>query len=59
MSPRTAKMAETSLKNNALAILYRQGEVSVDEIDDFVDAWHEGGTGLPSEELVKIVRRLM
>jgi len=52
-------MAETSLKNNALAILYRQGEVSVDEIDDFVDAWHEGGTGLPSEELVKIVRRLM
>jgi len=39
-------MAQTAFKDNTFANLYLQGDVSLDEVDDFVDAWHQGGTGL-------------
>jgi len=45
-------MAQTALKGKTFASLYHQGEVSLDQIDDFVDAWHEGGTALPLSEFL-------
>jgi len=52
----TEKMAQTAFKDKMLADLYLQGEVSLDEIDDFVDAWHQGGTGLPLSAFLGLSR---
>jgi len=49
-------MAQTVSKDKSFARLYLQGEVSVDEIDNFVDAWHDGGTGLPLSEFLGLSR---
>jgi len=32
------------------------GRAFVDEIDDYVDRWHKGGTGLPLHEFLGLTR---
>jgi DNA-binding transcriptional ArsR family regulator len=56
MSPNIKKTGKKSLKQQAFASLYAEGRVTADEIDDFVDMWHEGGTGMPLHDFLGLSR---
>jgi hypothetical protein len=44
-------MAATSWMERCLA-----GDSAPDDIDDFIDVWHEGGTGMPLQEFLGLTR---
>lgn len=46
MSPSVKKAIQPHALRESFSTLYGQGMASVDDIDDFVDIWHEGGTGI-------------
>ncbi len=56
MSPRIKKLTETPPKQGTFAALYFEGRASADELDDFVDDWHEGGTGMPLHDFLGLSR---
>jgi DNA-binding transcriptional ArsR family regulator len=56
MSPRIKKLTETPPKQGTFAALYFEGRASADEIDDFVDDWHEGGTGMSLHDFLGLSR---
>jgi DNA-binding transcriptional ArsR family regulator len=46
----------TSLKTETFAYLYIRGKAHADDIDNFVDNWHQGGTGLALHEFLGLSR---
>src|SRR5271157_1134939 len=52
MSPSTKKESQSCVRKEPFSMLYVHGNASVDDIDDFIDVWHQGGTGVPLHEFL-------
>ena len=46
----------TSRRKEKFADLYLEGKAVANDIDDFVDIWHKGGTGIPLHKFLGLSR---